>query len=598
MSNKKLMKKVLIFSLSVTMVCGLGSSVYANSQALPNGTITTQNGRKFLTDSKGEKYSGWFIDSKKDWYYFNESDKTMKTGWHHDEKDGYWYYLNLSDGKMVTGWKTIEGKDYFFQPVRDMGNYHFNNEQEKWLYSVNSKVPYGAMYVNTITPDGSKVDSTGAKAVVETSTQAVNNSSSLNTDTVKNGWVSENGSWHYYESGILAKNKWLNLDGKWYYVLPDGAMVSNTWKEIAGKTYYFGSDGAMYVDTTTPDGSFVNADGIRVVNVADESIYLDEHIGTFYCDYGATGGGKPNEFYGIINIQSAFQNKIYGTMNLQFWEGDFEADFTNGALVSQNGRTVNITGVVNDTNGRNTETWEFSLPFMNEEAVIVNQGFIYKKVSTNEVKNGWVSENGSWHYYENGTLAKNKWLNLDGKWYYVLFDGAMVSNTWKEIGGKTYYFGSDGAMYVNTTTPDGNKVDENGVKVSQFYEENKYNDYVGNYINAEEISTWEIYKGYNFEISKIADGKIYGLFRQEAGAYSGYTADFTQGVSFDENGSFTIKTQYEDVHSDYDPVNGEYIESKEYGNIDCKLELKNGVPVIQTNSESFLDVNDMRYLKQ
>lgn len=114
MSNKKLMKKVLIFSLSVTMVCGLGSSVYANSQALPNGTITTQNGRKFLTDSKGEKYSGWFIDSKKDWYYFNESDKTMKTGWHHDEKDGYWYYLNLSDGKMVTGWKAIEGKDYFF----------------------------------------------------------------------------------------------------------------------------------------------------------------------------------------------------------------------------------------------------------------------------------------------------------------------------------------------------------------------------------------------------------------------------------------------------------------------------------------------------
>ena len=465
MSNKKLMKKVLIFSLSVTMVCGLGSSVYANTQALPNGTITTQNGRKFLTDSKGEKYSGWFIDSKKDWYYFNESDKTMKTGWHHDEKDGYWYYLNQSDGKMVTGWKTIDGKEYFFQPVRDMGNYHFNNEQEKWLYSVNSKVPYGAMYVNTTTPDGSKVDSTGAKVVVETSAQAVNNSSSLNTDTVKNGWVSENGSWHYYESGTLAKNKWLNLDGKWYYVLPDGAMVSNTWKEIAGKTYYFGSDGAMYVDTTTPDGSFVNADGIRVENVADESIYLDEHIGTFYCDYGATGGGKPNEFYGIINIQSASQNKIYGTMNLQFWEGDFEADFTNGALVSQNGRTVNISGLVNDTNGRNTETWEFSLPFMNEEAVIVNQGFIYKKVSTNEVKNGWVSENGSWHYYENGTLAKNKWLNSDGKWYYVLSDGAMVSNTWKEIGGKSYYFGSDGAMYVNTITPDGKKVNQEGIVI-------------------------------------------------------------------------------------------------------------------------------------
>ncbi len=205
MSNKKLMKKVLIISLSATMVCGVGSSAYASTPALPNGTITTQDGIRFLMDSKGEKYSGWFIDSKEDWYYFNESDKTMKTGWHHDDKDGYWYYLNLSDGKMVTGWQTIEGKEYFFQPVRDMGNYHFNNEQEKWLYSVNSKVPYGAMYVNTTTPDGIKVDSTGAKVIPETATQTVNNNSSSNTEIVKNGWISENGSWHYYESGTLAK---------------------------------------------------------------------------------------------------------------------------------------------------------------------------------------------------------------------------------------------------------------------------------------------------------------------------------------------------------------------------------------------------------
>ena len=41
----------------------------------------------------------------------------------------------------------------------------------------------------------------------------------------------------------------------------------------------------------------------------------------------------------------------------------------------------------------------------------------------------------------------------------------MIRIQWKEIGGKSYYFGADGAMYVNTTTPDGNKVDSNGVKV-------------------------------------------------------------------------------------------------------------------------------------
>ena len=264
MYKEKLVKKLLIASMPVVMALSTGSLVYANTQALPNGTITSQNGTKYLTDSTGEKYSGWFIDSKEDWYYFNESDKAMKTGWHHDDKDGYWYYLNLSDGKMVTGWQAIDGKEYFFQPVRDMGNYHFNNEQERWLYSVNSKVPYGAMYVSTTTPDGSKVDNTGAKVITVTTPQIVNDNSSSVTSTVKNGWVSENGKWYYYESGILAKNKWLNLGGKWYYILSDGVMVSNTWKELDGKSYYFGADGAMYVNTTTPDGKKVNQLGVVI----------------------------------------------------------------------------------------------------------------------------------------------------------------------------------------------------------------------------------------------------------------------------------------------------------------------------------------------
>lgn len=279
MRKNKLVKKLLVASMSGVMALSVGNLVYANTQALPNGTITSQNGAKYLTDSKGEKYSGWFIDSKEDWFYFKESDKTMKTGWHHDDKDGYWYYLNPSDGKMVTGWQTIDGKEYFFQPVRDMGNYHFNNKQERWLYSVNSKVPYGAMYVSTTTPDGSNVDNTGAKVNTETTHQIVNDNSSSVTNTVKDGWVSENGSWHYYENGTLDKNKWLNLAGKWYYVSSDGSMVSNTWKEIDGKSYYFGSEGALYVNTTTPDGSKVDGNGVKVK--ITNTVNLNNYIGVY-----------------------------------------------------------------------------------------------------------------------------------------------------------------------------------------------------------------------------------------------------------------------------------------------------------------------------
>lgn len=270
---KRGMKKAVIISLTATMAFATSKFAYANTQALPNGTIVNQNGIYYLTDSSGEKYSGWFIDSKEDWYYFNESDKSMKTGWHHDDKDGYWYYLNQSNGKMATGWQMIEGKEYFFQPVRDMGNYRFNSEQEKWLYSLNSKVPYGAMYVNTTTPDGTKVDNTGAKVVT------ADKSNSNNAVVAKNGWITQEGKWYYYESDVIAKNKWLSLSGKWYYVSEDGVMVSDNWKEIGGKFYYFGSDGAMYVNAITPDGSRVDENGIKLV--VSNKIDYSQYIGTF-----------------------------------------------------------------------------------------------------------------------------------------------------------------------------------------------------------------------------------------------------------------------------------------------------------------------------
>ena len=52
MSSKKLAKKVLITTLSASMVLPFGSAVYANTQALPNGTIVTENGVGYLKDLK------------------------------------------------------------------------------------------------------------------------------------------------------------------------------------------------------------------------------------------------------------------------------------------------------------------------------------------------------------------------------------------------------------------------------------------------------------------------------------------------------------------------------------------------------------------
>ena len=107
---------------------------------------------------------------------------------------------------MADGWQTIDGKEYFFQPVRNMGNYFFNSEQEKWLYSLNSNVPYGAMYRSTVTPDGSMVDETGAKVTGSSQTAAV-----------QNGWVTQNGKKYYFENGIMISGGWKTIGGKSYY---------------------------------------------------------------------------------------------------------------------------------------------------------------------------------------------------------------------------------------------------------------------------------------------------------------------------------------------------------------------------------------------
>lgn len=431
MKNKKLVKGLIILSLSTIIASLVGYFAFFAKKAL-------QSRDQFSPDSNGEKYSGWFIDSKGDRYYFEESDK--KTGWYFDET-GDRYYLNLSDGKMETGWNTIDGKDYFFQPVNDMEDYHFNNEQEKCLSTLNSNVPYGAMYKNTTSLDGHRVD----------------------------------------ENGIRT-----NID-------------------------------------------------------------LEEYIGSFYCDYSEFYGSEPNTYYGIFNIERTLQNKIYGTLRFNYKEENFEADFTSGVNVSENG-VVSISGVRTVGEESGNYTTDIYLAYR-DEVIIVTKSFseeinILKKISEtedisvlNEVKNGWILENGNWYYYEANEMAKDKWLYLSDKWYYVMEDGVMVSNGWKEINGKSYYFDSDGAMYVNTTTPDGYRVDENGAKVTNGY----LDEYVGIfYEDYSSIYSAEpgTYYGIIY-IRNVSPNKIYGSL----GFYYGegcFEADFTNGATVSENRTVSI----------------------------------------------------------
>lgn len=74
---------------------------------------------------------------------------------------------------------------------------------------------------------------------------------------------------------------------------------------------------------------------------------------------------------------------------------------------------------------------------------------------------------GTTYYFHNwGGMANAWWYKDDnGDWFYFRGNGAMAKSSWIEWKGEYYYVGKDGKMLTNTITPDGYRVDHNGVWV-------------------------------------------------------------------------------------------------------------------------------------
>ena len=77
---------------------------------------------------------------------------------------------------------------------------------------------------------------------------------------MQTGWVKDSGSWYYLGSSGAMQTGWLKDNGNWYYLDGSGAMKTG-WFTVSGKWYYAYSSGALAVNTTTPDGYTVNANG-------------------------------------------------------------------------------------------------------------------------------------------------------------------------------------------------------------------------------------------------------------------------------------------------------------------------------------------------
>ena len=118
-------------------------------------------------------------------------------------------------------------------------------------------------------------------------------------------------------------------------------------------------------------------------------------------------------------------------------------------------------------------TWKDDYYLKNDGTMAANEwiydknysSWYYLKEDGKYARNEWFYYKNGWYYLnETGAMEKG-WLEVSNKWYYLDQDGKMETG-WVQVENKWYYLNKSGALLTNTITPDGYKVNRDGVWVS------------------------------------------------------------------------------------------------------------------------------------
>jgi N-acetylmuramoyl-L-alanine amidase/glucan-binding YG repeat protein len=206
-----------------------GEVYYVDSTGKRQTGWKTVNGRRYYFESDGAAHRGWKNESDGTRYYFNSKDgflyynttltsasgniyifgsdgKLSKEGWTYYKSN---YYYTNKYGYIYKGLKKIDGKYYYFDPVK---GYRYKNRK---VTMDNGDIYY-------FEADGSRFEG-GFKEL-------------------KYNGVTYT---YYFQTNGKAKKGWMNLDGKWYYFNSKTAFMYKGRNLIAanGQVYTFTSDG-------------------------------------------------------------------------------------------------------------------------------------------------------------------------------------------------------------------------------------------------------------------------------------------------------------------------------------------------------------------
>lgn len=421
---------------------GSNGAMLRNSDT-PDGLKVDNNGRKIKPDS--------WVKYEDNWKYIDKDYKFVKNAW--IDFKGNKYYIGNNEF-MVIGWEKIGENWYFFE--REKGSMVTNSWVGEYYLGKDGK-----MLVDTTTPDGSKVGKDGKKITTDNWIEIGDKWKFVDDkgNFVKNKWIDYKGRKYYIGNDEFMVIGWQKIEGKWYFFNEEkGHMLTNSWVG----SYYVGENGQRLINTTTPDGYYIDKDGkyevkgvwvtevegkkFKINNVFAKNEWLKYHDKWYYLgnnEFAVKGWNYiKGSWYFFDDSAVMLENQ---------WKDDFylgpdgkllkNSDTPDGFKVDNNGKKIKPNSWV-----KYEDKWKY-----------IDENYKF-------VKNKWIEFKEKRYYVGNDEFMVIGWEKIDDFWYF--FDrekGNMITNSW--VG--DYYLGKDGKMLVDTVTPDGFRVGKDGKKIKE-----------------------------------------------------------------------------------------------------------------------------------
>lgn len=209
-------------------------------------------------------------------YYEDVEDLDMEdVEWDEDDGIGYWdrndeanrYEVRLyRDDEAITDIEKTTSRKYdFSEYFTKKGTYTFkvravrsSSEKGRWFES-------DEWYVSASEAKDIRGNSSSSTSSSSSGSSTSSNSGGPGESPTEGAWLRDSvGWWWCNPDKTYPVSAWKKINGLWYYFDSVGYCVQNRWVKTNDIWYYCGPDGDMWYNRWTPDGYWVNANGVWV----------------------------------------------------------------------------------------------------------------------------------------------------------------------------------------------------------------------------------------------------------------------------------------------------------------------------------------------